>query len=80
MRVLPGSEKAPAFEAIGAQLRGKLGFEEDRVLEGILRASAMADAGLDLNGSAMAVAESSQTAPVDPKGHFLDAEIVAIYW
>jgi hypothetical protein len=69
-----------AFEAIGAHLRGRLGFEEDRILEGTLRTSAMADAGLDLNGSALAVAEPTRLAPVDPEGHFLDAEIVAIYW
>jgi hypothetical protein len=69
-----------AFEAIGAHLRGRLGFEEDRILEGTLRTSAMADAGLDLNGSALAVAEPTRIAPVDPEGHFLDAEIVAIYW
>jgi hypothetical protein len=40
----------------------------------------MTDAGLDLNGNALAVAEPTHRAPVDPKGHFLDAEIVAIYW
>jgi hypothetical protein len=73
-------KRRAAFEAIAVHLREKLGFEEDRVLEGTLRANAMADAGLDLNGSAMAVAQSGHTAPVDPKGHFLDAEIVAIYW
>jgi hypothetical protein len=69
-----------AFDAIGGHLRGRLGFEEDGVLETTLRTRAMTDAGLDLNGNALAVAEPTHRAPVDPKGHFLDAEIVAIYW
>jgi len=32
------------------------------------------------NGNALVVAEPTGIATVDPKGHFLDAEIVAIYW
>ena len=73
-------KRRAAFEAIAAHLRERLDFEEDRVLEGTLRATAMADAGLDLNGNSLVVAEPTSTAAVDPRGHFLDAEIVAIYW
>lgn len=73
-------QRRVAFETVAAHLRGRIGFEEDRILEGTLRASAMADAGLDLNGKSLAVAEPTRGAPVDPRGHFLDTEIVAIYW
>ena len=73
-------ERRAAFDAVSDHLRGRFGFDEDRVLKGTLRATALADAGLDLNGNSLPVAEPPRAASAAPVAHFLDAEIVAIYW